>query len=405
MEGLLWLSERYRWFWFNERKGWTVLIGVASVGVAMLAHAGWFIVALVFRWRFQFSIRSLLVLVVVVAIPFSWLAVEMKAAREQKQVVTRINETEGWIAYDYQFDPADTWIENPQPPEPSWLRYLIGDDFFFEIVEIRFEKHLNSLDEQTERVPKVTNADLAEYPKRLPRLRNLTLSDTGVTEVGLSYLKGVTNLESLRFTRRDGVISAGEVQQLGELRQLRYLSLWCMEITDADLQHLECLTELQSLQLACNPLTDQCLVHLSSMAQLKSLNLRYTRVTDSGLQMLAVLNQLLDLNIEGTKITDVGLEHLKGLKQLRELRLGDTQVTDAGLEHLTGLTQLRELDLSRTCITNNGLKHLKGLTHLESVWLIYTPVTDEGVKELKRASADMHDQSHLQSPLAAPSRN
>ena len=24
-EGLLRLSERYRWFWFNEKKGWTVL--------------------------------------------------------------------------------------------------------------------------------------------------------------------------------------------------------------------------------------------------------------------------------------------------------------------------------------------------------------------------------------------
>jgi len=37
VEGLLWLSERYRRFWFNEKKGWTVLIAVAVVGVAMRA--------------------------------------------------------------------------------------------------------------------------------------------------------------------------------------------------------------------------------------------------------------------------------------------------------------------------------------------------------------------------------
>ena len=36
VEGLLWLSERYRWFWFNEKKGWTVLIAVAVVGVVLL---------------------------------------------------------------------------------------------------------------------------------------------------------------------------------------------------------------------------------------------------------------------------------------------------------------------------------------------------------------------------------
>ena len=45
----------------------------------------WLIVAVVFRLRFQFSIRSLLFAVVVVALPCSWLTVEMKAAREQKE--------------------------------------------------------------------------------------------------------------------------------------------------------------------------------------------------------------------------------------------------------------------------------------------------------------------------------
>ena len=49
-------------------KGYAVLTGVAVVGVAMLLMGVWFAVALVFRRRFQFSIRSLLVLVVIVAI-------------------------------------------------------------------------------------------------------------------------------------------------------------------------------------------------------------------------------------------------------------------------------------------------------------------------------------------------
>ena len=39
VEGLLWLSERYQWFWFNAKKGWTVLIAVAVVGVAIAGHA------------------------------------------------------------------------------------------------------------------------------------------------------------------------------------------------------------------------------------------------------------------------------------------------------------------------------------------------------------------------------
>ena len=71
VEGLLWLSERYTWFWFNEKKGWTVLIGVASVGVVLLAMLLWLLVALVFRLRFQFSIRTLLVLALAAALPVS----------------------------------------------------------------------------------------------------------------------------------------------------------------------------------------------------------------------------------------------------------------------------------------------------------------------------------------------
>ena len=95
VEGLLWLSERYQWFWFNEKKGWTVLIAVAVVGVAMLVMLLWFIVSLLFRWRFQFSIRSLLVLTVAVAMPCSWLGVEMKKAREQRNAGAAIDNLGG----------------------------------------------------------------------------------------------------------------------------------------------------------------------------------------------------------------------------------------------------------------------------------------------------------------------
>ena len=94
-EGVLWLSERFRWFAFNQHKGYTVLIAVASVGGSLLLMLFWFLFALVFRWRFQFSILFLLVLTLVVALPFSWLATEMKAAREQGRRWRRLRRTVG----------------------------------------------------------------------------------------------------------------------------------------------------------------------------------------------------------------------------------------------------------------------------------------------------------------------
>ena len=54
LEGFLVLSERFQWFAFNQHKGWTVLIAVASVGVFFLLMFLWFFAAVLFRLRFQY---------------------------------------------------------------------------------------------------------------------------------------------------------------------------------------------------------------------------------------------------------------------------------------------------------------------------------------------------------------
>ena len=103
VEGLLWLSERFQWFPFNAHKGWTVLIGVAVVGVVLALMLLWFVLALIFRLRFQFSIRSLPVLILAVALPFGWLAVDMKRAREQKMVIAEMEQVGGSVECDWEF--------------------------------------------------------------------------------------------------------------------------------------------------------------------------------------------------------------------------------------------------------------------------------------------------------------
>ena len=130
VEGLLWLSERYRWFWFNDKKGWTVLIGVAVVGGAMLVMLLWFAVALAFRRRFQFSIRSLLILTLAVALPCGWLSAEINKARAQKEAVKAMEEQGFFVYYDYYVNER-----NPQlyyERESSLLFKLLGKDFVSE---------------------------------------------------------------------------------------------------------------------------------------------------------------------------------------------------------------------------------------------------------------------------------
>ncbi|MGD0898407.1 MAG: hypothetical protein ABR915_11265 [Thermoguttaceae bacterium] len=130
LEGLLSLSERFRWFPFNAHKGWTVLICVASVSAWVLLMLGWFAAALVFRWRFQFSIRSLLLLTVAVALPCSWLSRELKKAREQQEAVEGITKLGGWASPGCQISTKSCLICEAEPPPPVWLQNLLGDEFF-----------------------------------------------------------------------------------------------------------------------------------------------------------------------------------------------------------------------------------------------------------------------------------
>jgi hypothetical protein len=283
VEGVLWLSERYRWFPFNEHKNWTVLIAVAAVGGFLATMFLWFLAALVFRVRFQFSLRSLLLLTVAVAAAFAWLA-------HEKREVEEIDKMPGVMEYDFQVD-ASRKGRKAIPAGPPWLRRILGDHFFAEVID-------------------------------------LDLSGTQVTDAGLEHLKGLT--------------------------QLWRLSLNGTEVTDVGLEHLKGLMQLQGLYLTRTKVTDAGLEHLKGLTQLRVLRLSGTQVADAGLEHLKGLTQLERLDLSGTRVSGAGLEHLKGLTQLWRLSLDGTEVTDAGLEHLKGLTQLSELNLGGTNVTNAG---------------------------------------------------
>jgi hypothetical protein len=244
LEGLLWLSERYRWFWFNEKKGWTVLIGVVSVGVAMLVMLLWWIVALVFRWRFQFSIRSLLVLVVVVAVPFSWLAVKMRQASRQREAVQEVVKLGGWVWYDWEGDVSGEPLQDPNAPCSKWLRELLGDNFFGSVYGLGTGKGSDAVGD-----------DAMVRLRELPEVKLLYFPGYSSGDAGLDNLSGLTRLQEL--TLDDGNITDAGLKRIGALSQLQKLSLFSTPITDAGLEHLRGLTQLKKLSLDRTDVTDE----------------------------------------------------------------------------------------------------------------------------------------------------
>ena len=395
LEGLLLLSEWFVWFAFNQHKGWTVLICLATVGAALVLMFLWFLAALVFRWRFQFSLLALLLLAVVVAVPFSWLATEMKAAGKQREAVEAIKKADGMVFYDYEYDPSGNWKPGATPPGPPWLRNLLGDNLLMNVTVVEFNPfipvtisealldHIKGLTQLQRLDLTSTNASDAwlEQLKGLNHLRRLCLGGTRVSDTGMQHLRGLTQLRwlSLRGTK----VGDGGLQNLSGLTQLQSLDLGGTKVSNAGMQHLKGLTQLQWLSLRGTRVSDVGLEDLKGLCQFQWLYLDDTMVSDAWLEHLEGLTQLRGLGIDGAKVTDTGLEHLARLTQLEVLYLGGAAVSDAGLQRLKGLTQLQRLSLKRTRVSDAGLGYLKGMTQLQWLNLSNTEVSDVGLEHLK----------------------
>jgi hypothetical protein len=127
------------------------------------------------RW-FQYSLRTLLVLVTLCAFACSWLAVKLKQAKQQREAVEQIVKLGGEVEYDWQFDEKWTFATNAKMPTPQWLRSQLGDDLFQSVIVVEVYG------------TEVTDAVL-EHLKGLSQLRWLFLDGTQVTDAGVKKLQ------------------------------------------------------------------------------------------------------------------------------------------------------------------------------------------------------------------------
>jgi Leucine-rich repeat (LRR) protein len=206
------------------------------------------------RCRFQYILRSLLLLLFLASLGLSWYAVRAKRAREQKEAVEEIGKYGGSAEYDYQVQERYGPRPRAGSPWPAWLRNLLGEDFLSTVVSVNFRRSSG-------------DAGL-EYLKGLAGLRELDLRYTQVTDTSFEHLKGLTRLETLNL-RGTRVTDAG-VERLKGLTQLQVLTLFESQRVGLDLSETQ--------------VTDVGLESLKQMTKLGSVNLYKTRVTDAGIQ-------------------------------------------------------------------------------------------------------------------------
>ena len=175
------------------------------------------------RW-YQYSLRTLLIGIVVLSLPCGWFGWKLRAAQRQRAVVEALLKSDISVRYDFEFEYDDTITRaervGAKPPGPAWLRAVLGDDLFRSVYEIILPGRP---------AKPFTDVDLAQL-EDVPTVRLLYLDDAQVTDAGLRHLEALTKLEALWLERT--------------------------RVTDAGLEHLKGLTRLRELWLIGSAVTD-----------------------------------------------------------------------------------------------------------------------------------------------------
>jgi hypothetical protein len=183
------------------------------------------------RWL-QFSLRTMMVIVLLFGCGFGWLGMKLRQAREQREAVKAIRTWQAVATYDYELDPRQDPFTRPVPPGPSWVRGLLGDDFFAHVVIVD-----NLFDPVGKEIKSKMTDDGLVYLRAFPHLRELYLRGRPFNDVGLVHLEGLTQLETLYLDATQ--VTDEELVHLQGLARLKRLFLNGTKVTDAGVVELQ----------------------------------------------------------------------------------------------------------------------------------------------------------------------
>ena len=221
------------------------------------------------RW-YQFSLRTLIVSVVIGGAVFGWIGMRMNQARDNRERVAAV-------------EKAVDEIGTPRGEVESEYKQLRSATCLEELFD---------------------DPGSPDDPVGVLNVSIVTLSGTDVTDADLEHLKEFTDLKQLALCSMFHFFISGSGRSADDPPQL-------FDVTDTGLEHLKSLTNLEDLGLADSKITDAGLEHLKGLTKLTSLSLRNTDVTDAGLEHVKELTNMRTLHLHETNVTAAGVRKLK----------------------------------------------------------------------------------------------
>jgi hypothetical protein len=275
LQGLLLGATYFRGFELDQRKGLAVLITFTVTAILLLVMVGWLIVGRFFKSKPQFSLATLMLVVVVAAIPSAWMAHEYRESQRQDVLVVEGSRKGYVMAGDSKGRSGLTLLP---PSIQDFLTSTLGPGFFSDVTKIDVFKLADDRD--------------IELITQFPRLKNATFFRARFTDAGMARLGKHTSLKELIVNQ--------EAVDLGAPR-----------LTDAAFEGLAGLTDLRMLYLNNAGLTDAGVEKLAGLSKLEDISITYADVTDKGLELLQSLPHLRVLTLQNTKVTREGIARFK----------------------------------------------------------------------------------------------
>jgi hypothetical protein len=279
------------------------------------------------RFRWQFGLRSLFILLSVVGCGLAWY---VNGVENQRLAIAAIEKAGGRVRYSSTrncFCLHDRLV--PEPPTPWYIR--VRDSMPKYLVDSVNRIVLNSC------LPPPTDL------RRISRLQT-------VTEVSIHGVD--LDAESLRL--------------LTNSPDLNSLSIWDCRIEASGLQDLLSHKKLHTLSVSGVRLDDRTMRVIGAMKSLEYLQLDWSEFSEQGFAELAKLPQLFHLDLTGTNVTAKMLAMIEKTVSLDNVVLDNTSVSDADVEYLARL-KVDESRLQETRITIRGFLSLQILRCRERI--------------------------------------
>jgi len=368
------------------------------------------------RW-FQFSLRSLLVVMLVLPMVLGVYARYRARSQRQWRLVNELKAAGGIF---------DLVIADQREPEVEQVPFLQWQ----KRLGIDLPQGLKSFTIFKSVEPGATLANLAEFPQleslalcdgtvkdedlailaKLPRLRFLRVDSDHITDQGIAALEGCTNLHNVVIEGNQ--LTGKGLAVVAKLPNLKVLH-WDSELTtDGDLECLRNKLNLEELSLRGNMVHDAGLEAVCTCTNLERLTFMYGEFSGPAMHSLERLQKLKYLKLfevpfpresvallaklpqlEGVywsvPMLPEDLALLGSMTTLHSLTLPGTKLTGEGLKHLTQLKELERLEADMTLLRDEDLAYFTELPRLRYLDLHNSQVTAEGVAKFRAERADV----------------